>query len=110
MYFFTTGKPALPIRFDDKRQEARFTLKDKNHRYYVVTTCMEQYELLKAHPNQELLIIGTAYSFKVGFAHQVGFKPMLLLPLNGNVEEVKSIAAQLVKSTLEEVANPEKVV
>lgn len=104
MHFFAKGKPVLPIRFDEARKEARFTLRDKNHRFYVVTTCLEQYELLQANPGQEVLAIGTAYSFKIGVTHQVGFKPMILLPLTKNsTEQVEQIITQLVKFSLNDM-------
>lgn len=105
MYFFATGKAAPPVHFDSKRQEARFTLRDKNHRFYVVTTSLEQYETIRANPEMEILVIGSVFSFRCQETdgcrnHRVGFKPMLLLPLNGNIEEAERITAQLVKYTL----------
>lgn len=102
MYFFATGKAAPPVHFDQKRQEARFTLRDKNHRFYVVTTCVEQFELLQSNPDQEILIIGTVFSFLADDRknHRVGFRPMLLLPLNGDKSQAEQIVTQLVKSSL----------
>lgn len=111
MYFFATGKAMPPVHFDHERQEARFTLRDKNHRFYVVTTSEEQYELLKCHPDQEMLIIGTVFSFleKNTRAHRVGFKPMVLLPMNGDTEQAKQVAVQLIKFTLDSVTHqPER--
>lgn len=109
MYFFTTGKAAPPVHFDSKRQEARFTLRDKNNRFYVVTSSIEQYETIRANPETEILVIGSVFSYRCGEGqcrnHRVGFRPMLLLPLNGNIEEAERIAAQLVKYTLKSVTN-----
>lgn len=102
MNFFTTGRAVHPIRFDLERQEARFTLRDKNHRFYVVTTSVEQYELMKSISDQELLIVGTAFSFleRAYKVHRVGFKPMLLMPLDGDIGQAEQIITQLVKFTL----------
>lgn len=102
MYFFAIGKAASPVHFDSIRQEARFTLRDKNHRFYVVTTCVEQYETLRDHPDQEILVIGTVFSFlgENRKTHLVGFRPMLLLPLNGNLDQAEQIATQLIKFSL----------
>jgi hypothetical protein len=102
MYFFATGKAAPPVHFDSKRQEARFTLRDKNNRFYVVTTCVEQYEMLLTNPDQEILVIGTVFSFQERGArsHRVGFRPMLLLPLNGDIDQAEQITIQLVKFSL----------
>lgn len=109
MFFFTTGKAAPPVHFDSQRQEARFTLRDKNHRFYVVTTSLEQYEMIRANPEAEILVIGSVFSYRCGEGHcrnhRVGFKPMLLLPLNGNIDEAERITAQLVKYTLKSVIN-----
>lgn len=105
MFFFTTGKAAPPVHFDSKRQEARFTLRDKNHRFYVVTTSMEQYQVIRDNPEVEILVIGSVFSYRCGEGqcrnHRVGFKPMLLLPLNGDLDPAKQVIAQLVKSTLD---------
>lgn len=105
MYFIATGKPAPPVKIDPIRHEARFTLRDKNHRFYVVTTCIEQVEMLQQYPDQEILMIGTVFSFLGGDKknHRVGFRPMLLLPLNGNIEQAEQVATQLVKFSLRNV-------
>lgn len=108
MYFIATGRPAPPVHFDPKRQEARFTLRDKNHRFYVVTTCVEQFEMLQQHPDQEILIIGTVFSFLgEGRNHRVGFRPMLLLPLNGDTQQAEQMVTQLVKFSLRSIKNKE---
>ena len=104
MYFIATGKPAPPVKIDPIRQEARFTLRDKNHRFYVITTSVEQVETLQNHPDQEILVIGTVFSFLGDDKnHRVGFRPMLLLPLNGNIEQAEQVATQLVKFSLRNV-------
>lgn len=107
MYFFTTGKAAPPVQFDVQRQEARFTLRDKNNRFYVVTTSAEQYQILQEQPEAEILLIGSVFSFRDrdNKTHRVGFKPMLLLPLNGDIKEAERIIVQLVKFTLKSVVN-----
>lgn len=107
MFFFTTGKAAPPVHFDSKRQEARFTLRDKNNRFYVVTTSLEQYQTIQENQDAEILVIGSVFSFRCQDKdcrnYRVGFKPMLLLPLNGNIEEAERITAQLVKYAFNEV-------
>lgn len=108
MYFFATGKAAPPVHFDSIRQEARFTLRDKNHRFYVVTTCVEQYEALRDHPDQEILVIGTVFSFlgENRKKHLVGFRPMLLLPLiDGNTDQAEQVVTQLIKFNLRSIKN-----
>jgi hypothetical protein len=72
---------------------------------------MEQYDFLKANPEQELLVIGSVFSFRCSegncHAHRVGFRPMLLMPLNnGNLEQAEQIMAQLVKFSLKTIILP----
>lgn len=111
MYFFTTGKVALSVHFDQKRQEARFTLRDKNNRFYIITTSIEQFETLQASPDAEILLIGSVFSFRCMNKgcnnYRVGFKPMLLVPLiNGNIEQAEQLTVQLVKYSLKSIILP----
>lgn len=91
MLFFISGKVAHPIRFDDVRQEARFTMRDKNDRFYFVTCDPDQYHLLKRHQDHELIMIGKAFSFPGGDnnsrKHQVGFEPIVLFPVKESTRQ-----------------------
>jgi hypothetical protein len=104
-YFFAVGKPAPPVDFDDENKKARFLLRDKNNRFYVVTTSLEQFNTMRSNPEAKFLIVGTLFSFRMGNERdwRIGFRPMILEPLNGDNRDLfHRVAVQLIESGIED--------
>lgn len=104
-YFFAVGQPAPPVDFDEVNKKARFLLRDKNNRFYVVTTSLEQFNAIRRNPDARFLIVGTLFSFKMGNDRdwRTGFRPMILEPLNGDNRDLfHRLAVQLIESGIDE--------
>jgi hypothetical protein len=103
------GTVIPPIRVDNRRQSASFTLKVDDDRFFVATVGLGQYERMSAaqgSANLQLLVLGFAYSYrshKCG-QHHVGIEPLILVSLadvpGDELDHLQEIAAQWFAASL----------
>jgi hypothetical protein len=91
-----------PIRIDEQKQIATFTLKVDDDRYFISTIGIGQFERMAESPDipHKMFVMGYTFTFKNKKCgnHHVGINPLILHPLEGlsqaDLELFQNIASQ----------------